>query len=431
VNKPTIQAIRGISDILPADTPYWRHIEESARTLFSTYGYGEIRLPIVEKTELFARSIGEVTDIVEKEMYTFTDRSGDSLSLRPEGTAGCVRAGIQHHLLRNKIQRLWYLGPMFRHERPQKGRYRQFHQLGVETFGISDPTIDAEILLMTARLWRKIGISGLRLELNSLCTGTARDIYREQLINYFSTQLEWLDEDSQRRLRTNPLRILDSKNPDLWPIIKNAPRISDFLDSKTKEHFQQLLSILDTAKVSYIINPYLVRGLDYYTSTVFEWTTERLGAQSAVCAGGRYDALVSQMGGLPTPSVGYAIGLERLVELLKKDALENNQITIPKVTPHAYLVAVGEKATYYGQILAEDLHNRFPSLRLLVDTQTGSFKVKLKRADRSAARIALILGENEMTTGQIGVKHLREQVPQRMLTRSELDNYLDSLQTKI
>ncbi|MBT8419326.1 MAG: histidine--tRNA ligase [Gammaproteobacteria bacterium] len=424
-----IQAIRGMSDILPADTPYWQYIEDSACALFSAYGYGEIRFPLVEKTELFARSIGEVTDIVEKEMYVFTDRSGESLSLRPEGTAGCVRAGIQHHLLRNQIQRLWYMGPMFRHERPQKGRYRQFHQIGVEAFGIPDPGIDAEILMMITRLWRKLGVSGLRLELNSLCTGTARDIYREKLIKYFSAQLDRLDEDSRRRLHTNPLRILDSKNPALWPIIENAPRISDFLDSESKEHFEALRSILDTVKIDYVVNPYLVRGLDYYTGTVFEWTTDRLGSQAAVCAGGRFDTLVSQMGESSTPALGCAIGLERLVELLKEDSQKSDGRNIPKPTPHAYLVAVGAKAGCTGHSLAEELRDRFPDLRLIVDTQTGSFKAKLKRADRSAAQIALLLGENEVTTGQVGVKHLREQVSQRTLTRSELNDYLDTLLT--
>nr|VFJ45112.1 MAG: histidyl-tRNA synthetase [Candidatus Kentron sp. FM]VFJ63104.1 MAG: histidyl-tRNA synthetase [Candidatus Kentron sp. FM]VFK09470.1 MAG: histidyl-tRNA synthetase [Candidatus Kentron sp. FM] len=424
----TIQAIRGMSDILPADTPYWQYIEDNARRLFSAYGYGEIRFPIVEKTELFARSIGEVTDIVEKEMYVFTDRSGESLSLRPEGTAGCVRAGIQHRLLRNQVQRLWYMGPMFRHERPQKGRYRQFHQIGVEAFGIPDPTIDAEMLIMTARLWRALGVSGLRLELNALCAGTSRDIYRDKLVDYFSAQLDRLDEDSRRRLHTNPLRILDSKNPDLWPVIENAPRISDFLDGESKAHFETLQSILDAVKIDYVVNPYLVRGLDYYTGTVFEWTTSRLGAQAAVCAGGRFDTLVSQMGERATPAVGYAIGLERLVELLKEDTLlKSDGINIPAVTPHAYLVAVGGEAGRNGHSLAEELRDRFPMLRLIVDTHAGSFKAKLKRADRSAARIALILGEDEVATRRVGVKYLREQVPQRTLARSELDDYLDIL----
>jgi len=417
-----IQAIRGMSDILPADTPYWQYVEDTARALFLAYGYGEIRFPLVEKTELFVRSIGEVTDIVEKEMYTFTDRSGESLSLRPEGTAGCVRAGTEHHLLRNQIQRLWYVGPMFRHERPQKGRYRQFHQIGVEAFGIPDPSIDAELLLMSARLWRKLGVSGLRLELNSLCSGKERDVYRAELIDYFSEQSDQLDEASRRRLHTNPLRILDTKNPDLWPIIEKAPRIADFWDSETKAHFDALLPILDAVKIDYVVNPYLVRGLDYYTGTVFEWTTDRLGAQAAVCAGGRFDTLVSEMGEPSTPAIGYAIGLERLVELLKGD-----EITLPESTPHAYLVAVGEKIVRDGQVLAEELRDRFPKLRLIVDLDTKSFKAKLKRADRSNARVALILGENEMAAGQVGVKHLRDQIPQCTLARLDLDNYLNAL----
>nr|VFK12224.1 MAG: histidyl-tRNA synthetase [Candidatus Kentron sp. LPFa] len=417
-----IQAIRGMGDILPAETPYWRYVEDTARALFSGYGYGEIRFPIVEKTELFARSIGEVTDIVEKEMYTFTDRSGDSLTLRPEGTAGCVRAGIEHHLLRNRTQRLWYLGPMFRHERPQKGRYRQFHQIGVETFGIPDPGIDAELLAMTARLWRELGVSGLRLELNSLCAGKERDAYRAELTDYFSAQLPQLDEASRRRLHTNPLRILDTKNPDLWPIVEKAPRIADFWDAETKAHFEALLSILDAVKIDYVVNPYLVRGLDYYTGTVFEWTTDRLGAQSAVCAGGRFDGLVSEMGEPPTPAMGYAIGLERLIDLLRDDGVD-----LPELAPHVYLVVVGEGTATHGHVLAEELRDRFPDLRLMLDTQAGSFKAKLKRADRSDARVALILGESEVAEDRVSVKHLREQAPQCALTRSDLGDYLDTL----
>nr|VFJ65371.1 MAG: histidyl-tRNA synthetase [Candidatus Kentron sp. FW] len=421
MNK-NIQAIRGMSDILPPDTSYWQYIEDTARAILSAYGYGEIRFPIVEKTELFARSIGEITDIVEKEMYTFTDRSGDSLSLRPEGTAGCVRAGIEHHLFRNRIQRLWYLGPMFRHERPQKGRYRQFHQIGVEAFGIAEPGIDAELLFTTARLWRRLGVSGLRLELNSLCAGEARDRYRKELIDYFSAHSDRLDEGSRRRLHTNPLRILDTKNPDLWPVVQEAPRIADFWDEETRAHFQELLSILDAVKIDYVVNPYLVRGLDYYTGTVFEWTTERLGAQAAVCAGGRFDALVSEMGEPATPAMGYAIGLERLVALLKEDGVE-----LPDSAPHAYLVAVGEEAVRFGPVLAEELRDRFPGLRLTVDTEAKSFKSKMKRADRGNARIALVLGEDEMAAGQVSVKYLREETPQRTLMRSELEGYLGTL----
>nr|VFK20919.1 MAG: histidyl-tRNA synthetase [Candidatus Kentron sp. LFY] len=422
MSNKKIQAIRGMGDILPSDTPYWQYVEDTARAILSTYGYGEIRIPMVEKTELFARSIGEVTDIVEKEMYTFTDRSGDSLSLRPEGTAGCVRAGIEHYLLRNQVQRLWYLGPMFRHERPQKGRYRQFHQIGVEAFGIAGPAIDAELLLTTARLWRELKVSGLRLELNSLCAGKERDAYRAELTDYFSAQLPQLDEASRRRLHTNPLRILDTKNPDLWPIVEKAPRIAEFWNGETRAHFEELLSILDAVKIDYIVNPYLVRGLDYYTGTVFEWTTDRLGAQAAVCAGGRFDALVSEMGEPATPAMGYAIGLERLVDLIKGD-----EIILPESTPHAYLVAVGENVAREGQVLAEELRDGFPKLRLIVDLDAGGFKAKLKRADRSNARIALILGENEMASRQVTVKHLRDQTPQYTLARSELDDYFGTL----
>nr|VFJ92338.1 MAG: histidyl-tRNA synthetase [Candidatus Kentron sp. LFY]VFJ98315.1 MAG: histidyl-tRNA synthetase [Candidatus Kentron sp. LFY] len=422
MSNKKIQAIRGMGDILPSDTPYWQYVEDTARAILSTYGYGEIRIPMVEKTELFARSIGEVTDIVEKEMYTFTDRSGDSLSLRPEGTAGCVRAGIEHHLLRNQVQRLWYLGPMFRHERPQKGRYRQFHQIGVEAFGIAGPAIDAELLLTTARLWRELKVSGLRLELNSLCAGEERDHYRSALIDYFSARADELDETSRRRLHTNPLRILDTKNPDLWPIVQRAPRIAEFWNGETRAHFEELLSILDAVKIDYIVNPYLVRGLDYYTGTVFEWTTDRLGAQAAVCAGGRFDALVSEMGEPATPAMGYAIGLERLVDLIKGD-----EIILPESTPHAYLVAVGENVARGGKVLAEELRDGFPKLRLIVDLDAGGFKAKLKRADRSNARIALILGENEMASRQVTVKHLRDQTPQYTLARSELDDYVGTL----
>nr|VFK38262.1 MAG: histidyl-tRNA synthetase [Candidatus Kentron sp. SD]VFK44335.1 MAG: histidyl-tRNA synthetase [Candidatus Kentron sp. SD]VFK79312.1 MAG: histidyl-tRNA synthetase [Candidatus Kentron sp. SD] len=422
MNTKKIQAIRGMGDILPFDTPYWQYVEDTARALFSAYGYGEIRLPIVEKSELFTRSIGEVTDIVEKEMYTFMDRSGDNLSLRPEGTAGCVRAGIEHHLLRNQIQRLWYQGPMFRHERPQKGRYRQFHQIGVEAFGITNPSIDAELLIMSDRLWRRLGISGLRLEINSLCAGEVRDGYRNELIAYFSAHGDRLDEASRRRLHTNPLRILDTKNPDLWPIVQGAPQISDFWDDETRAHFEELLSILDALGIAYVVNPYLVRGLDYYTGTVFEWTTDRLGAQAAVCAGGRFDTLVSDMGEPSTPGIGYAIGLERLVDLLRTGG-----VAPPESMPHAYLVAVGEGVARDGQLLAEQLRDRFPKLRLIVDLDAKGFKAKMKRADRSNARVALILGEDELATGKISVKHLREQVPQRTLARLELDDYLDAL----
>ncbi|MDO9372294.1 MAG: histidine--tRNA ligase, partial [Gammaproteobacteria bacterium] len=312
----SIQAIRGMNDILPQQTPYWAFVEDRTRTLLTACGYAEIRLPLVEFTELFTRSIGAVTDIVEKEMYTFADRNGDSLTLRPEGTAGCVRAAIEHGLLHNQTQRLWYQGAMFRHERPQKGRYRQFHQIGVETYGFSGPDIDAELILLSARLWRMLGLTGLTLQINSLGTHAARVAYRIELVRYFSTHHHALDEDSQRRLHTNPLRILDSKNPALQALIEGAPRLADHLDEESRVHFAGLCATLDRAGVAYQVNPRLVRGLDYYDRTVFEWVTDRLGAQGTVCAGGRYDTLVEQIGGRPTPAIGFALGMERLVALL-------------------------------------------------------------------------------------------------------------------
>ena len=408
-----------MSDIVPADTPYWQAVEDTARELLCAYGYSEIRLPLVEKTELFARTIGAATDIVEKEMYTFSDRSGDSLSLRPEGTAGCVRAGIEHGLLRNQAWRFWYMGPMFRHERPQKGRYRQFYQIGVEAFAMAGPAIDAEMLLMTARLWRKLGVAGLRLELNSLGSGASRTRYREALVEYFEARIDQLDADSRRRLETNPLRILDSKNPDMQPLISGAPRILDYLDEESAAHFRDLCAILDESALDYVVNPRLVRGLDYYTATVFEWTTERLGAQGTVCAGGRFDGLVAQMGGPPTPAVGYAIGLERLIALMK-----DGEVAVPDRPPHAYLAAVGCEAQRVAHALGEGLREQIPGLRLLVDAESGSFKAKLKRADRSGAAIALIMGEDEVRKGAIAVKDLRDSAPQQALMQSDLGDYL-------
>ncbi|MFZ5619962.1 MAG: histidine--tRNA ligase [Pseudomonadota bacterium] len=410
----TLQAIRGMNDILPDETGAWQQIEARFRELLGAYGYSEIRMPVVEKTELFKRSIGEVTDIVEKEMYTFEDRNGDSLTLRPEGTASCVRACIEHGLLHNQVQRLWYMGPMFRHERPQKGRYRQFHQVGVEAFGMEGPDIDAELILMTARLWRVLGLTDVSLEINSLGTAAARAAYRDVLVEYLGAHREQLDEDSQRRLHSNPLRILDSKNPAMQGLIEAAPRLADHLDVESQAHFAALRATLDAAGVAYRINPRLVRGLDYYSRTVFEWVTDRLGAQGTVCAGGRYDGLVEYLGGRPTPAVGFALGMERLVALLA-------ELGVRPAAPaaHAYLVLVGETAQRQGPVLAERLRDAVPGLRLQVNCGGGSFKSQFKRADRSGAAWALIVGEDEALAGRIGIKPLRGEAAQETLSEAD------------
>lgn len=403
-----------MNDILPDDTPYWQQLEAEIRAVVTQYGYREIRFPIVEKTELFKRSIGEVTDIVEKEMYTFEDRNGDSLTLRPEGTACCVRAGIQHSLLTNQqVQRLWYAGPMFRHERPQKGRYRQFHQVGVETFGMSGPDLDAELIFLSARLWQRLGLKNLDLQINSLGTSEARAVYREKLVAYFNEHREQLDADSLRRLESNPLRILDTKNPDMRALVEAAPKLNEFLDDESREHFDSLCGLLDAAGLTYTVNPCLVRGLDYYSRTVFEWVTDQLGAQGTVCAGGRFDALVEQLGSKPVPAAGFAIGLERLLELVR-DQLK------PQHLPHAYLVLVGEAAQAQGVILAEQLRNSQPDLRLLTHCGGGSFKSQFKRADKSGAQVALVLGEDEVAQGTVGLKYLREDRAQENVPQNEL-----------
>ena len=417
-----IQLIRGMHDVLPTQTPLWQRLEQALLQLMDAYGYEEIRMPVVEKTELFVRTIGAVTDIVEKEMYTFADRNGDSLTLRPEGTASCVRAGIEHGLLHNQVQRLWYQGPMFRHERPQKGRYRQFYQAGVEAFGLAGPDIDAELILMTARLWSMLGIRGLVLELNSLGSAAARENYRQHLVAYFQDKQEQLDDDSRRRLSTNPLRILDSKNPDMQGLIAAAPQLSDYLDSESAEHFAALRALLDAVGISYKINPRLVRGLDYYQKTVFEWVTDRLGAQATVCAGGRYDGLVEQLGGRATPAAGFAMGLERLLALMEED-----QDAPLLRRPHAYLVMVGDAALPYGLVLAEQLRDRVPGLRLLSHCGGGSFKNQLKRADRSGAAVALIVGDDELTQGQVTIKFLRQQQEQQRMAQQDVTDFLSNL----
>ncbi len=415
----SLQAIRGMNDILPHQSHLWQYVEGGIRAVLDAYGYREIRLPIVEKTELFKRSIGEVTDIVEKEMYSFEDRNGDSLTLRPEGTAGCVRACIQHGLLNNQVQRLWYAGPMFRHERPQKGRYRQFHQFGVEVFGLEGPDIDAELLMLTARLWRRLGLQQVSLQINSLGTVAARASFRDALVEFLRAHRQRLDEDSLRRMETNPLRILDSKNPDIQALLADAPRLADHIDGQSRQHFEQLRAHLDAAGVDYSVNPQLVRGLDYYGRTVLEWVTDQLGAQGTVCAGGRYDALVEYLGGKPTPAVGFALGLERLIALL-----EQQQSEFAGNAPHLYIVALGERAQRASLTLAEQLREALPRLRILTHCGGGSFKSQFKKADRSGAFYALVLGDDEVANQEAGLKPLREQSEQQNVAFAALPQRL-------
>ncbi len=394
-----IQAVRGMNDLLPDTVPVWQRFERVAREVLHAYGYAEIRLPLLEKTELFARSIGDVTDIVEKEMYTFEDRNGDSLTLRPEGTAGCVRAGIENGLLHNQVQRFWYQGPMFRHERPQKGRYRQFHQLGVEAFGMAGPDIDVELILLCARLWRALGVDGLELQLNSLGTLAVRHQYRQQLVAYLEAHRAALDEDSLRRLEKNPMRVLDSKNPALQAVIAGAPSLLEALDAESREHFDWLCEALRAQDVAFRINPRLVRGLDYYSRTVFEWTTDRLGAQSAICAGGRFDSLVEHLGGRPLPAAGFAIGLERLMELLAREGTGREA-----PAPHLYLAVLDEAAGREALALAERLRNA--GLRVQFNCGGGALKSQLKRADRSGAPYCLLFGGEGEQRG-VALKDLR------------------------
>ncbi|EBY7514775.1 histidine--tRNA ligase [Salmonella enterica subsp. enterica serovar Richmond] len=399
-----IQAIRGMNDYLPGETAIWQRIEGTLKNVLGSYGYSEIRLPIVEQTPLFKRAIGEVTDVVEKEMYTFEDRNGDSLTLRPEGTAGCVRAGIEHGLLYNQEQRLWYIGPMFRHERPQKGRYRQFHQLGAEVFGLQGPDIDAELIMLTACWWRALGISEhVSLELNSIGSLEARANYRDALVAFLEQHQETLDEDCKRRMYTNPLRVLDSKNPDVQALLNDAPALGDYLDDDSREHFAGLCKLLDAAGIAYTVNQRLVRGLDYYNRTVFEWVTNSLGSQGTVCAGGRYDGLVEQLGGRATPAVGFAMGLERLVLLVQ--AVNPEFIASPVVD--IYLVAAGAQTQSAAMTLAERLRDEMPGVKLMTNHGGGNFKKQFARADKWGARIALVLGESEVADGTVVVKDLR------------------------
>jgi histidyl-tRNA synthetase len=405
-------------DILPGEMPAWHLLERTARNVFERHGYAEIRVPLVEKTELFARTIGAATDVVEKEMYSFEDRNGDGLSLRPEGTAGVVRAALQNGLLYSTPLRLWYCGPMFRRERPQKGRTRQFHQIGAEVFGAAGPFADAELLAMCQQLWLELGIQGLRLEINSLGATDDRRIYRGALQDYFSRHRAELDEDSVRRLDQNPLRILDSKSPGMQELIAGAPSLQEYLGKDSAGHFETLCRFLDALGITYTVNPRLVRGLDYYSHTVFEWKTDRLGAQGTVCAGGRYDGLVELQGGKPWPGVGFAMGEERLVELLSAD------VTLPANMPHVFLVMVGDSAEMSGLKLAYALRAALPQLRVQANPGGGSFKTQFRRADKSGAVLALILGEEELQKGTIAVKHLRAETGQAEVLLRDLEAWL-------
>lgn len=391
-----------MNDCLPTQSPLWQKLEGAVKNVISAYGYNEMRMPIVEMTHLFSRAIGEVTDVVEKEMYTFEDRNGDSLTLRPEGTAGCVRAGIENGLLYNQEQRVWYMGPMFRHERPQKGRYRQFHQCGVEVFGLNGPDVDAELIMMTARLWRELGIDKhVRLELNSIGSLEARANYRTALIAFLEQHIDVLDEDCKRRMHTNPLRVLDTKNPDVQAILGDAPRLSDYLDDESTQHFAGLCELLDAAGIEYTVNERLVRGLDYYNRTVFEWITESLGSQGTVCGGGRYDGLVEQLGGKATPAVGFAMGLERLVLML-----ETLELTDVRRSVDVYVVTAGEGTMMAGMKLAEQVREAIPGVRVMNHFGGGNFKKQFKRADKVGAVVALVLGENEVADNTVVLKDL-------------------------
>lgn len=419
-----IQSIRGMHDVLPPASSMLRNIEHALQAVLQQYGYQEIRMPILEQTELFKRSLGEGTDIVEKEMYTFEDRNGDSLTLRPEGTASCVRAGLQHGFLYGQPSRLWYTGPFFRHERPQKGRYRQFHQLGVETFGFASPDIDAELIILSQHMWGKINLpQAPKLEINSLGTSQVRQAYREKLITYLQQYESELDLDAKQRLHTNPLRILDSKNPDLKNIIQNAPSLLEHLDDESKQHFERLQELLTAANIEYSINTRLVRGLDYYSKTVFEWIVEGLGAQATICAGGRYDGLVDQLGGKPCAAAGFAIGLERLAALLEETQLEEPIIDV-------YMILMGGQAELIGLALAIDLRGKLPTHSVVINCGGGSIKSQMKRADRSNARLAIILAEDEINNSTVSVKFLREQRDQETISQDNLVPFLNATLNK-
>jgi len=405
-----IQPVKGMNDVLADQAPWWDRVEAVAADLLASYGYERVRLPVLERTDLFKRSIGELTDIVQKEMFTFDDH-GDLLTLRPEATAGVVRAALSNGLLHNQQQKLWCSGPMFRREKPQKGRYRQFHQMSVEALGFSEPEVDAELIALSARLWRDLGIKSFKLEINTIGTAEARQAYKRVLVDHFGKRRELLDEDSVRRLERNPLRILDSKNPALRELIDAAPLLSGYLDDESRAHFEQVQRLLADVGVEFTLNPRLVRGLDYYSRTVFEWLTDRLGAQSAVCSGGRYDGLVEQLGGRATPAVGWALGMERVVEVMQAEGIAGGALP-----PDAYLVAAGEAERRFAFKIAEELRSRVPGLKLSLGGSTGGFKAQLRRADKSGARVALIVGEAEVAQGKVSFKTLREDQPQKLVT---------------
>jgi len=418
-----IIAVKGMPDVLPEQTPAWQYVEQIIRKLMAAYGYAEIRMPILERTQLFKRSIGEVTDIVEKEMYTFLDQNGESISVRPEGTASCVRACIEHSLLRNQQQqKLWYMGPMCRYERPQKGRYRQFYQLGVEAFNLPGPDIDAEQIALSARLWKQLQIdSMISLQINSLGDANSRQKYKQELIAYFTSNHHLLDEDSKRRLNSNPLRILDSKNPDMQDLISKAPLLLDYLDAESKQHFVELQQQLTSLGISFTVNPRLVRGLDYYNRTVYEWVTDKLGSQSAVCAGGRYDTLVEQLGGQPAQGVGFALGIERILLLLEAAQRHFK----PKLD--VYLICTGSEAEGKRIQLAEQLRDRLPNCALNTHMGTGNFKNLFQRADKSGAKVALIIGDDEVANNTIGIKFLREDRPQQTIAIDQIYSVIGDL----
>ncbi|KTD41376.1 histidine--tRNA ligase [Legionella parisiensis] len=416
-----IQAIRGMNDILPEAMVFWRSIEQIFVSVLSSYGYQEIRFPLIESTQLFKRTIGEVTDIVEKEMYTFNDLNGDSITLRPEGTAGCVRACLQNGLLHNQQQKLWYMGPMFRHERPQKGRYRQFNQLGVEAFGMQGALVELELISLCRKFWEQLGFADfVQLQVNTLGELTERHDYKKTLVEYLTDHENQLDEDSKRRLTRNPLRILDSKNPEMQQLLANAPKLIDVLGEKSRAHFQSFCDGLDALKVPYVINPVLVRGLDYYGHTVFEWVTDKLGSQSTVCAGGRYDILIEQLGGNPTPAVGFALGIERIyllmetLNLLQQESKKNA----------LYLIATNEQAVIRGLVISEWIRKAYPKIEVSVNTAGGSFKSQFKKADKSGARLALVLGEDELANEQISIKDLRNEAEQITVDQNMINQVL-------
>ncbi len=406
-----IQLIRGFKDILPGEVELWQHIEKTAAALFEDFGFREIRIPVMERTDLFARSIGDMTDIVEKEMYTFDDRNGDSLTLRPEGTASCVRACLEHGLIHNQQRKLWYIGPMFRHERPQKGRYRQFHQFGVEAFGVNGAEMDVELMLMAARIWQQLGITDVQLQINTLGSAEARAAHRAVLIEYLKSHADELDEEARARLETNPLRILDSKNPAVQAVVAHAPALADYLDEADRENFAEVQQLLTAAGVPFVVNPRLVRGLDYYNRTVFEWVTESLGAQGTICAGGRYDGLVAQLGGRATPAAGFAMGLERLVELIAQAEDES--------TADIYVLWPEPSAKAAALVAAEGLRRALPDLRIQCTLDGGALKNQLKRADRSGARFAVII-DDTVDAASWRVKALRDDVLLQPVPESSL-----------